>query len=171
MKRSRLKRGMNKPKESRLVKVRSQIVMELRQEPTVKVRDYARIGDKAVLENPAMALLRSEARKELQRRKTALAEWKTGRLPPEAEKKESLISKIVRGEQKALGLVGKGIHEYMKLISGETAHELQEAIETAGMKPEEKKAYLRKKKEAEEKARKEEEKEFEKWRTFKFGEI
>lgn len=172
VKRSRLKRRASKPKEARLTKIRSQIAMELRQEETVKVKDYARIGDKAVMENPAMALLRSEAREELRRRKTSLAEWKTGRIPPEVvKKKEGMITKILRGEKTVMGWVGKGLHEYMKLITGETAREFEEWGETVGMKPAEKKAYLKKKREAEKKAKKKEEEEFAKWRRLEFGKI
>jgi hypothetical protein len=151
---TRLSRKETSKKVNRLDKVRNAVVSELRVEDTKTVKNYARLKDKDVIDNPALALLKAESLNELARRQSVLSEWKSGKIPPVAKSekpKESFIRKLFRGEQKVAGLVGKGFSEYMKVISGEKAKEIEEGIATIGMKPEEKKKFLEtgRKKEAE----------------------
>lgn len=152
---TRLSRKGTSKKVNRLDKVRDAVVSELRAEDTKTVKNYARLKDKDVIDNPTLALLKAESLNELARRQSMLSEWKTGKIPPEKKRegvsdtfiqkskpKESFIRKLVRGEHKVAGLVGKGFQEYMKVISGEKARDIEEGIATIGMKPEEKKKYL-----------------------------
>jgi len=110
---------------------------------------------------PEFGVVHEEAAKELQKRKELLGFWKKGKpLPAEAGvKKEPLIRRIAGTARKGVQLIGKGLQEYAKLLSGEKARELEESIETAGMKPEDKAAYIKSKREAEAKALAEEEQE------------
>jgi len=143
---TRLSRKGTSKKVNRLDKVRDAVVSELRAEDTKTVKNYARLKDKDVIDNPALALLKAESLNELARRQSVLSEWKSGKksgIPPVSQKpKESFIRKLVRGEHKVAGLVGKGFQEYMKVISGAKARELEETIATIGMKPEDKKKFL-----------------------------
>jgi len=161
---TRLSRKETSKKVNRLDKVRDAVVSELRAEDTKTVKNYAKMKDKAVIDNPTLALLKAEALNELARRQSTMSEWSTGKLPPVAKKdakpKESFIRKLVHGEKIVAGLVGKGFQEYMKVISGEKAREFSEGIATIGMKPEDKKKFLEaervKQKEAEKKELEEE---------------
>jgi hypothetical protein len=142
---TRLNRKGTSKKVNRLDKVRDAVVSELRAEDTKTVKNYAKLKDRDVIDNPALALLKAESLNELARRQSVLSEWKSGKIPPisKSEKpKESFIRKLVRGEHKVAGLVGKGFQEYMKVISGGKARELEEGIATIGMKPEEKRKFL-----------------------------
>jgi hypothetical protein len=147
---TRLSRKETSRKVNRLDKVRDAVASELRAEDTKTVKNYARLKDRDVADNPTLALLKAESLNELARRQSTMAEWSSGKIPPvtKSEKsqkpKESFIRKLFKGEQKVAGLVGKGFQEYMKIISGEKARDIEESIATIGMKPEDKKKFLEK---------------------------
>jgi len=154
---TRLSRKGTSKKVNRLDKVRDVVVSELRSEDTKTIKKYADLKDRDVIDNPALALLKAESLNELARRQSVLSEWKSGKIPAGKQKpKESFIRKLVRGEQKVAGAVGKGFQEYMKVISGVKARELEESIATIGMKPEEKKKFLETERKKEAEAEKEE---------------
>lgn len=118
-------------------RLKRQIVSELRVLPTERLKKYATLSNKAVLGSPVLSLTKSEARAELVRRAETLQSWKTGA-------REPLAPKIVKGAKKFAELAGKGFQEYMKLISGAKAPELEEAIASIGLKGKEKESYLKK---------------------------
>lgn len=108
---------------------------------------------------PQLGVVHEEAKKELQKRRESLEHWKRGKPVAGAQPKEPLIRRVAGAARKGVQLIGKGLQEYAKLLSGEKARELEESIETAGMKPEDKAAYIKAKRESEAKALAEEEKE------------
>jgi len=135
--RTRLSRKPSRLGNDRL---KRQIVSELKVLPTERLKKYATLSDKAVLGSPVLSLTKSEARAELARRAETLQSWKTG----VRGAKEPLAPKIVKGAKKFAELAGKGFQEYMKVISGAKAQELEEAIASIGLKGKEKEAYLKK---------------------------
>jgi len=132
--RSRLPKGNTKMKNGRLTK---QITSEMKSLSTVRVKKYATLTDKSVQNSPVLAMTRHAAQRELAVRQQSMSLWKTGKA-----KAEPLAPKVVKGAKKVAELAGKGFQEYMKVISGAKAHELEEWIATAGMKPEEKKKAI-----------------------------
>jgi hypothetical protein len=98
------------------------------------------MSGKMVGGNPVLSLTKAEAQHELLSRQKEMLVWEkgAGALVP----KEPLAPRIAKGLRKAFELAGKGTYEFGKVITGEKAHEVEEAIATAGMKPEKKAKYL-----------------------------
>lgn len=121
-------------------RLKRDVVGQLKKMSTERVKKYATLSTKYVGENPVLGLTKSLAQQELAERQTALATWAHGKqvLRPH----EPFFPKVAKGAQKAFQMAGKGSQEFFKIISGEKAHEVEEAIATAGMKPEDKKKYL-----------------------------
>jgi len=135
VKRNRLSRnGKGMRKEDRLRKDVSVIVRGL---PNDRLLKYAGVSSS----DPVASRLAQASREEIQRRKHLQQVWAKG---IEATKPKKGIP-IKKYAQDVFGMVGKGINEYVKLISGEKAREFEEAVDTAGMTPEQKKAYKLKK--------------------------
>lgn len=134
--RSRLSKGSTRMKNGRL---KTQITSELKSLPTVRVKKYATLSDKSVMNSPVLSSTRDAAKKELAFRQQSMSLWKTGKV-----KSEPTAAKVATGAKKVAELAGKGFQEYMKLISGAKAQELEEWIATAGMKPEDKKKVVAK---------------------------
>lgn len=121
-------------------RLKRQVASELKVLPTERLKKYATLSDKAILGSPVLSLTKSEARAELARRSQTLQTWKAG----VRGAKEPLAPKLVKGAKKFAELAGKGFQEYMKVISGAKAQELEESIASIGLKGKEKEAYLKK---------------------------
>ena len=137
--RSRLTTTKNEPTGN---DSRHEIVTMMRDIPSSRVMKYAGIKNELANANPAMGMLKEEAIKEVGRRKMLMTSWKVGKASPEeAKSKKPLREQLLNWTQKGAHYLGRGVEEYMKVITGEKAQELQEWIETTGMSPEEKKKF------------------------------
>jgi len=139
---TRLPKGQNVKKKTRLKsdKSRHEVVDLVRKVPNDRLFKYAGISKKDALVNPALGTIKEEAIKEIGRRKMLQKSWAKGKAPPKLEG-ESVLHKIVHFGRKGAHLLGRGVQEYFKVISGEKARELEEWIETIGMSEEEKKKF------------------------------
>jgi len=147
---SRLSRGNPARRKDRLTHeslkdaARSDVVALMSRVPNDRLFKYLGISKRDAAANPALGMIKEEAQKEIARRQSLQVAWKKGKLSPEeiARAKIPLRQKIAEAARKGTGVLGKGLQLWWKAVSGEGVRELQEAIETAGMKPEEKKAYV-----------------------------
>lgn len=146
-KRTRLKKGQGSMKDrSRLTPVkngsRHEAVEMMRNVPSSRVLKYAGMKKGAVESNPAMHMLKEEAVKEVGRRKMLLNAWKRGKpSPEEAKGKKPLLGHVKEWVQKGTHYLGRGVQEYMKVITGEKAKEMEEWIGSMGMSEAEKKKF------------------------------
>lgn len=132
MKRSRLPKGQPSRPDARLKK---QVVAQLKSLPTDRVKKYATMSQKSVAGNVVLSLTKLEAQRELASRQRQLLAWKKGgqALAP----KKPILPVVKKEVGRAVELAGKGFQEYMKLLSGEKAREMEEWTATIGMKPKE----------------------------------
>jgi len=122
--------------------LRHEVIDLVRKLPNDRLFVYAGISKKDALANPTLGLMKEEAIKEIGRRKMLLQAWEKGKPSPKIEG-ESVLKKIVHFGKKGAHLLGKGVQEYMKVISGEKARELSDWISTLGMSDEEREQYLK----------------------------
>jgi hypothetical protein len=133
VKRTRLKKGNGSRKKDRLQILKSQI----QNLPNERLQVWATISGKEALANPSLGSLKELATKELEQRAKLKAIQKKGAVALLPKQKTDVREKV----QKAVDLFRKGSSEFMKVLTGVKAQELEESIASIGMSNEEKKKF------------------------------
>jgi hypothetical protein len=134
VKRSRLPRGNPNNNKDRL---KREVTAKMKGLSNERLIRYAQISEKEAMVNPTLGILKEVATKELDLRQKQLAVQKRGAVGLLPKPKADVRSKV----QQALGLLRKGVGEFFKVVSGEKAREIEEAIATVGMSEAEKQAF------------------------------